>query len=75
MNHKTLNNIIRTKYINNNFTTITYILLLAIQISGCATTEIVPIDSRMVDSTIEDYYLRAGDVLEIKFLPVIRYYS
>jgi protein involved in polysaccharide export with SLBB domain len=62
-----MHNIIKLKYINNNFTTIIYILLLAIQLNGCATTEIVPIDTRHVDSTIEDYYLRAGDVLEIKF--------
>ena len=62
-----MNKIINKKYINNNLTTIIYVLLLAIQLNGCATTEIVPIDTRQVDSTTEDYYLRAGDILEIKF--------
>ena len=62
-----MKNIKNPKYIDNNFTTIIYILLLVILLNGCATSEIVPIDTRQVDSTIEDYYLRAGDVLEIKF--------
>jgi protein involved in polysaccharide export with SLBB domain len=57
----------KTKYITNNFTTIIYILLLAIQLNGCATTEIAEIDTRQVDSSIEDYYLRTGDIIEIKF--------
>jgi hypothetical protein len=70
-----MNNIKKTKFIIKHIITIAYILLLTIQLNGCATTEIVPIDTRQVDSTIEDYYLRAGDVLEIKFVPVIRCYS
>ena len=57
----------KTNYINKNFAAIIYLLLLAIQLNGCATTEIVPINTRQVDSTIEDYYLRTGDILEIKF--------
>ena len=67
MNHSKMNIEKKTKYITNNFTTIIYILLLAIQLNGCATTEIAEIDTRQVDSTTEDYYLRAGDVLDIKF--------
>jgi protein involved in polysaccharide export with SLBB domain len=62
-----MKNIIKLKYINKNFTTITYILLLAILLNGCATTEVAEIDARQVDSSIEDYYLRTGDILEIKF--------
>jgi protein involved in polysaccharide export with SLBB domain len=62
-----MKNIKNPKYIDNNFTTIIYILLLAIQLNGCATTEIAEIDTRQVDSTTEDYYLRTGDDLEIKF--------
>jgi protein involved in polysaccharide export with SLBB domain len=62
-----MKNIKNPKYIYNNFTTIIYILLLAIQLNGCATTEIAKIDTRQVDSSIEDYYLRTGDILEIKF--------
>ena len=65
-----MKNIKNPKYIDNNFTIIIYILLLAIQLNGCATTEIAEIaeiDTRQVDSSIEDYYLRTGDILEIKF--------
>jgi protein involved in polysaccharide export with SLBB domain len=62
-----MKNIKNPKYIDNNFTTIIYILLLAIQLNGCATTEIAEINTRQVDSTTEDYYLRTDDILEIKF--------
>ncbi len=67
MNHKKMNIVKKTKYITSNFTTIIYILLLSIQLNGCATTEIAEIDARQIDSTIEDYYLRTGDILDIKF--------
>jgi len=62
-----MNNIKNPKFIDNNFTIIIYILLLAIQLNGCATTEIAEINTRQVDSTTDDYYLRTDDILEIKF--------
>ena len=62
-----MNNIKKRKFIIKHIITIAYILLLTIQLNGCATTEIVPINTPQVDSTIEDYYLRTGDILEIKF--------
>ena len=71
--HKLLNWLIKmkikkeAKYFNNNITTVIYILLLAVQLNGCASTEIPQIDTRQIGSTTEDYYLRAGDVLNIKF--------
>lgn len=49
-------------------TSITYLILLVILLSGCASTEIVAqIDARQIDSTTDDYYLRAGDTIEIRF--------
>ena len=62
--------LIKTKNILYYIINVIYILLIAIQLNGCATTkttEITPIDVRQIDSTNEDYYLRAGDTLEIRF--------
>jgi len=45
----------------------TLLFFIIIQLNGCASTDIAKIDTRQVDSTTEDYYLRAGDSLNIKF--------
>jgi len=58
----------KTKQIKRPIVNTIYLILLTLLLHGCATTsEIAEIDTRQVDSSIEDYYLRAGDSIEIKF--------
>ncbi len=46
---------------------IIYILLLVLLLNGCAGKSLTKIDARKIDSTTEDYYLRAGDQIIVKF--------
>jgi len=43
------------------------VLSLYLLLNGCSKKVIEPIDTRQVTSTTGDYYLRAGDTLDIKF--------
>ena len=68
MNYLEINN----KIYNYSFFNLITILILTILISGCGVKEItnsntLEINTREIDSTTSDYYLRTGDNITIKF--------
>ncbi len=68
MNYLEINN----KIYNYSFFNLITILILTILISGCGVKEIpnsntLEINTREIDTTTEDYYLRTGDNITIKF--------